>query len=37
VFIAKHLCAGHWKILSVPLGQSAEFNRRVRAGEASHR
>jgi Protein of unknown function (DUF1572) len=37
VFLAKHLCAGHWKILSVPLGQSAEFNRRVRAGEASHR
>jgi hypothetical protein len=37
VFIAKHLCAGHWQILSVPLGQSAEFNRRVRAGEASHR
>ncbi len=37
VFLAKHLCAGHWQILSVPLGQSAEFNRRVRAGEASHR
>jgi len=37
VFLAKHLCAGHWRILSVPLGKSAEFNRRVRAGEASQR
>jgi Protein of unknown function (DUF1572) len=37
VFLAKHLCTGHWRILSVPLGKSAEFNRRVRAGEASQR
>jgi Protein of unknown function (DUF1572) len=37
VFLAKHLCAGHWRILSVPLGKSAEFNRRVKAGEASQR
>ena len=37
VFLAKHLCAGHWQILSVPLGKSMEFNRRVRAGEASQR
>jgi hypothetical protein len=37
VFLAKHFCAGHWQILSVPLGKSAEFNRRVRAGEASQR
>jgi uncharacterized damage-inducible protein DinB len=37
VFLAKHHCAGHWKILSVPLGKSAEFNRRVEAGQASQR
>ena len=37
VFLAKHLCAGRWKTLSVPLGKSAEFNRRVQAGEASQR
>src|SRR5579863_8019591 len=37
VFLAKHLCAGHWRILSVPLGKSAEFTRRVQAGEASQR
>jgi uncharacterized damage-inducible protein DinB len=37
VFLAKHFCAGHWRVLSVPLGKSAEFNRRVQAGEASQR
>ncbi|MGD0136213.1 MAG: DUF1572 domain-containing protein, partial [Bryobacteraceae bacterium] len=37
VFLAKQHCAGNWKVLSVPLGKSAEFNRRVRAGEASQR
>jgi len=37
IFLAKHLAAGHWRVLSVPLGKSAEFNRRVRAGEASQR
>jgi hypothetical protein len=37
VFLAKHHCAGHWKVLSVPLGKSAEFNRRVQAGELSQR
>ena len=37
VFLAKHLGAGHWQSLSVPRGQSAEFNRRVQAGEASQR
>ena len=37
VFLAKHLCAGRWRILSVPLGKSAEFNRRVQSGEASQR
>jgi Protein of unknown function (DUF1572) len=37
VFLAKHLRAGEWKPLSVPRGTSEEFNRRVRAGEASQR
>jgi Protein of unknown function (DUF1572) len=37
VFLAKHLNAGKWRSLSVPRGQSEEFNQRVRAGEASQR
>jgi hypothetical protein len=37
VFLAKHLKAGEWKALTVGRGQSEEFNRRVRAGEASQR
>lgn len=37
VFLAKHLRHTDWKSLSVPLGQSALFNRRVAAGEASQR
>jgi len=37
VFLAKQHCAGNWKTLSIPLGKSTEFNRRVRAGEASQR
>jgi len=37
VFLAKHLCAGRWTTLSVPRGKSAEFTRRVQAGEASQR
>jgi len=37
VFLAKHLKAGDWKSLSVPRNRSAEFNRRVLAGEASQR
>lgn len=37
VFLAKHLNHGEWKPLTVPRGQSEEFNRRVRAGEASQR
>ena len=37
VFLAKHLKAGEWKSLSVPRGSSDEFNRKVRAGEASQR
>jgi hypothetical protein len=37
VFLAKHFCHDRWTTLSVPRGASADFNRRVRAGEASHR
>ena len=37
VFLAKHLQSANWKSLSVPRKQSAEFNRRVVAGEASQR
>ena len=37
VFLAKHLQHTNWKSLSVPRGQSADFNRRVLAGEASQR
>ena len=37
VFLAKHLSHEKWQCLSVPLGKSAEFNRRVQAGEASQR
>jgi hypothetical protein len=37
VFLAKHFQHLRWKSLSTPRGQSAEFNRRVWAGEASQR
>jgi hypothetical protein len=37
VFLAKHLGSDHWKSLSVPRNQSAEFNRKVATGEASQR
>lgn len=37
VFLAKHLKGDEWKSLSIPRGQSNEFNRRVEAGEASQR
>ncbi|MGA2535462.1 MAG: DUF1572 family protein [Terracidiphilus sp.] len=37
VLLAKHLGHASWKPLSVPRGQSEEFNRRVRLGEASQR
>ena len=37
VFLAKHLKGNSWKTLSVPRNKSAEFNRRVLAGEASQR
>ena len=37
VFLAKHFKASKWKSLSVPRNTSAEFNRKVLAGEASQR
>ena len=37
VFLAKHFKASDWKSLSVPRNKSADFNRRVLAGEASQR
>jgi hypothetical protein len=37
VLLAKHFASEHWQSLSVPRNQSAEFNRRVAAGEASQR
>jgi hypothetical protein len=37
VFLAKHLQSANWKCLSVPRSKSADFNRKVLAGEASQR
>jgi len=37
VFLAKHFKASDWKSLSVPRNKSADFNKRVLAGEASQR
>ena len=37
VMLAKHFKCDSWQSLSVPRRQSAEFNRRVSAGEASQR
>jgi hypothetical protein len=37
VLLAKHFCRGRWQSLSVPRKGSAEFNRKVEAGEASQR
>jgi hypothetical protein len=37
VLLAKHFRGSEWNSLSVPKGQSAEFNRRVMAGELSQR
>jgi hypothetical protein len=37
VFLAKHLQHADWKSLSIPRNQSAKFNQRVAAGEASQR
>ncbi len=37
VMLAKHFAHDRWQTLSVPRNQSAEFNRKVAAGEASQR
>jgi len=37
VMLAKHFAHDHWQSLTVPRNRSAEFNRRVGAGEASQR
>jgi hypothetical protein len=37
VFLAKHFACDHWQSLSVPRNKSAEFDRKVAAGEASQR
>jgi len=37
VLLAKHFAGPSWKSLSVPRGASAEFTRRIVAGEASQR
>jgi hypothetical protein len=37
VLLAKHFKSSEWRSLSVPRGESEEFNRRVLAGEASQR
>ena len=37
ILLAKHFRHSQWKSLSVPRNKSAEFNRKVAAGEASQR
>ncbi len=37
VLLAKHFQGDQWKSLTIPRGQSAKFNQRVKAGEASQR
>jgi hypothetical protein len=37
VLLAKHFACEHWQSLSVPRNKSAEFNRKVGAGELSQR
>ena len=37
ILLAKHFAGGQWQTLSVPRNRSAEFNRKVAAGEASQR
>jgi hypothetical protein len=37
VLLAKHFRSDQWKPLTIPRGQSAKFNQRVKAGEASQR
>jgi hypothetical protein len=37
VMLAKHFRGAEWKSLSIPRNRSADFNRRVQAGQASQR
>ena len=37
VLLAKHFACDHWQSLSVPRNKSADFNRKVAAGELSQR
>lgn len=37
VLLAKHFAAERWRSLTIPRNRSADFNRRVTAGEASQR
>ena len=37
ILLAKHFQGGKWKSLSIPRNKSAEFNRKMAAGEASQR
>ena len=37
VLLAKHFKSGQWQTVSIPRRKSAEYNRRVEAGEASQR
>ena len=37
IFLSKHFRASEWRSLTVPRNKSAEFNRKVLAGEASQR
>ena len=37
VLLAKHFARDHWQSLSIPRNRSADFNRKVAAGEASQR
>ena len=37
VLLAKHFASERWEALTVPRNKSAEFNRKVQAGEASQR
>ncbi|MGH7936494.1 MAG: DUF1572 family protein [Chthoniobacterales bacterium] len=37
VYLAKHFSHGRWQTLSVPRGQSEDFNNRVASGRASQR
>ena len=37
VMLAKHFAGDRWQSLSIPRNRSAEFNRKVAAGESSQR